>query len=72
MVCFASGANWQRPDGDNGQLAPCEPSKEGDYPVTEEAGRTSIAVPFHNRAAADKADYVAETLEKAPAERPRG
>ena len=45
--------------------------KEGDYPVTEEAGRTSIAIPFHNRVSADEIDYVAEVLERALAERLR-
>ena len=47
-------------------------AKEGDFPVTEEAGRTSIAMPFHNRVSAEEIDYVAEALEKVLADRPRG
>lgn len=43
--------------------------KEGDFPVTELAGRTSVAIPFHNRITADDIDYVADVLERALAER---
>ena len=39
--------------------------KEGDFPVTELAGRTSIAVPFHNHLTAEEIDYVADVLERA-------
>ncbi|QGP92693.1 GDP-perosamine synthase [Neomoorella glycerini] len=39
--------------------------KEGDFPVTEAAGRTSIAIPFYNNLTAAEIDYVVETLEKA-------
>ena len=38
---------------------------EGDFPVTELAGRTSIAIPFHNHITSDEVDYVAEALERA-------
>jgi len=33
--------------------------------VTELAGRTSIAIPFHNHITSEEVDYVAETLERA-------
>ncbi|NPV51919.1 MAG: DegT/DnrJ/EryC1/StrS family aminotransferase [Firmicutes bacterium] len=39
--------------------------KEGDFPITELAGRTSIAIPFHNHLTAEEMDYVAEVLERA-------
>ncbi|NLG80195.1 MAG: hypothetical protein GX492_10330 [Firmicutes bacterium] len=39
--------------------------KEGDFPVTEFAGRTSIAIPFHNHLTAEEIDYVAGVLERA-------
>jgi len=39
--------------------------KEGDFPVTELAGRTSIAIPFHNHLTAEEIDYVADVLERA-------
>ena len=39
--------------------------KEGDFPVTELAGRTSIAIPFHNHLTAEEIDYVACVLERA-------
>ncbi|MBP7892031.1 MAG: DegT/DnrJ/EryC1/StrS family aminotransferase [Firmicutes bacterium] len=39
--------------------------KEGDFPVTELAGRTSIAIPFHNHLTCEEVDYVAGTLERA-------
>ncbi|MBE3584480.1 MAG: DegT/DnrJ/EryC1/StrS family aminotransferase [Limnochordaceae bacterium] len=42
--------------------------KEGDFPVTEAAGRTSIAIPFHNHLTEDEVDYVATVLEQALAE----
>ncbi|MGE5551904.1 MAG: DegT/DnrJ/EryC1/StrS family aminotransferase, partial [Bacteroidota bacterium] len=38
--------------------------REGDYPVTEAAGRTSIALPFHNRLSVEEIEYVAQVLEK--------
>jgi|GEM_PF-2422488 len=38
--------------------------KEGDFPVTELAGRTSIAIPFHNRLTAEKIDHAADVLER--------
>ena len=37
----------------------------GDSPVTEFAGRTSIAIPFHNHLTAEEIDYVARVLERA-------
>jgi len=39
--------------------------KKGDFPMTELAGRTSIAIPFHNHITCEEVDYVAETLERA-------
>jgi len=39
--------------------------REGDFPVTELAGRTSIAIPFHNHLTAEEIDYVADVLERA-------
>ena len=48
--------------------------KEGQFPVTELAesahparlaGRTSIAIPFHNHLTAEEIDYVADVLERA-------
>jgi len=39
--------------------------KEGDFPVTELAGRTSIVIPFHNHLTAEEIDYVAGVLERA-------
>ena len=39
--------------------------KEGDLPVTEFAGRTSIAIPSHNHLTAEEIDYVAGVLERA-------
>lgn len=39
--------------------------KEGDFPVTELLGRTSIAIPFHNHLTDGEIDYVATILEKA-------
>lgn len=39
--------------------------KEGDFPVTELAGRTSIAIPFHNHITCEEVDYVAGALERA-------
>ncbi|HHV61369.1 MAG TPA: DegT/DnrJ/EryC1/StrS family aminotransferase [Firmicutes bacterium] len=39
--------------------------KEGDFPVTELLGRTSIAIPFHNHLTEEEIDYVAAVLEKA-------
>jgi perosamine synthetase len=39
--------------------------REGDFPVTELAGRTSIAIPFHNHLTKEEIDYVAEVLEDA-------
>ncbi|HAI86011.1 MAG TPA: polysaccharide biosynthesis protein [Firmicutes bacterium] len=39
--------------------------KDGDFPVTELAGRTSIAIPFHNHITCEEVEYVAETLERA-------
>lgn len=39
--------------------------KEGDFPVTELLGRTSIAIPFHNHLTEEEIDYVATVLEKA-------
>lgn len=38
--------------------------KEGDFPVTEFAGRTSIAIPFHNNLTAEEVDYVAQVLKE--------
>ena len=39
--------------------------KEGDFPVTEKAGRTSIAIPFHNNLTREEVEYVAQVLEEA-------
>ncbi|HHV56944.1 MAG TPA: DegT/DnrJ/EryC1/StrS family aminotransferase [Firmicutes bacterium] len=39
--------------------------KEGDFPVTEELGRTSIAIPFHNHLTEAEIDYVATVIEQA-------
>jgi perosamine synthetase len=39
--------------------------KEGDFPVTELAGRTSIAIPFHNNLTREEVEYVAQVLEEA-------
>ncbi|NPV81730.1 MAG: hypothetical protein HPY52_15975 [Firmicutes bacterium] len=39
--------------------------KEGDFPVTELLGRTSIAIPFHNHLTEEEIDYVATVLEEA-------
>lgn len=38
---------------------------EGDFPVTEFAGRTSIAIPFHNNLTREEVEYVAQVLEEA-------
>lgn len=38
--------------------------KEGDFPVTEKAGRTSIAIPFHNGLTQEEVEYVAQVLEE--------
>ncbi len=38
--------------------------KEGDFPVTEFAGRTSIAIPFHNNLTCEEVEYVAQVLEE--------
>lgn len=38
--------------------------KEGDFPVTEKAGRTSIAIPFHNNLTREEVEYVAQVLEE--------
>lgn len=38
--------------------------KEGDFPVTEFAGRTSIAIPFHGNLTKDEVEYVAQVLEE--------
>lgn len=39
--------------------------REGTFPVTEALGRTSIAIPFHNRLTAGEIEYVAEVLDRA-------
>ncbi|MBC7083579.1 MAG: DegT/DnrJ/EryC1/StrS family aminotransferase [Firmicutes bacterium] len=39
--------------------------KKGNFPVTEFAGRTSIAIPFHNHLTAEEIDYVAEVFDRA-------
>jgi len=39
--------------------------KEGDYPHTEAAGRTSIAIPFHNHLTGSEVDYVGDVLQEA-------
>lgn len=39
--------------------------REGDFPVTEAFGRTSIAIPFHNNLTAAEVDYIASTLVEA-------
>ena len=38
--------------------------KEGDFPVTEFAGRTSIAIPFHNHFTAEEVHTVAGVPER--------
>ncbi|WP_201261795.1 DegT/DnrJ/EryC1/StrS family aminotransferase [Moorella sp. Hama-1] len=38
--------------------------REGDFPVTEAFGRTSIAIPFYNNLTAAEIDYVVEILQK--------
>ncbi|NPV70693.1 MAG: DegT/DnrJ/EryC1/StrS family aminotransferase [Firmicutes bacterium] len=38
--------------------------KEGDFPITELAGRTSIAIPFHNNLTEAEIEYVAGALEE--------
>lgn len=38
--------------------------KEGDFPITEAVGRSSIAIPFHNHLTAEEVDYVAQVLEE--------
>lgn len=38
--------------------------KEGDFPITERVGRSSIAIPFHNHLTAEEVDYVAQVLEE--------
>ncbi len=38
---------------------------EGDFPLAEAAGRTSIALPFHNRLTEGEIDYVAKNLAEA-------
>lgn len=39
--------------------------KEGDFPNSEFAGRTSIAIPFHGNLTWEEVEYVAEVLEEA-------
>jgi len=39
--------------------------KERDFPATELARRTSIAIPVHNHLTAGEIDYVADVLERA-------
>lgn len=39
--------------------------REGDFPVTEAFGRTSIAIPFYNNLTAAEVDYVTSTLAEA-------
>ncbi|MBC7076927.1 MAG: DegT/DnrJ/EryC1/StrS family aminotransferase [Synergistales bacterium] len=39
--------------------------KEGDFPVTERLGRSSIAIPFHNNLTREEIEYVAQKLEEA-------
>jgi len=43
--------------------------QEGDFPVTEELGRTSIAIPFYNNLTEDEIDYVGQVIERALEER---
>jgi len=38
--------------------------KEGDFPVTELLGRTSIAMPFHSNLTREEVEYVAQVLEE--------
>lgn len=38
---------------------------EGDFPNTETAGRTSVAIPFHNHLTQGEVEYVATVLERA-------
>lgn len=38
--------------------------KEGDFPNTEFAGRTSIAIPFHSNLSKEEVEYVGEVLEE--------
>ena len=39
--------------------------KEGDFPITEQVARSTVALPFFNRIADEQIDYVADMLEKA-------
>ena len=39
--------------------------REGDFPVTERLGRSSIAIPFHNHLTEQEIEYVAQKLEEA-------
>jgi perosamine synthetase len=39
--------------------------REGDYPATEAAGRTSIAIPFHNQLTEGEMDLVGQVLSEA-------
>ena len=39
--------------------------KEGDFPVTEEAGKSVVALPFFNNLTEEQADYVVRTLKDA-------
>lgn len=39
--------------------------KEGDFPIAEDAGRRSIALPFHNNLSESEQDYVVEVLHQA-------
>ncbi|MGB9859480.1 MAG: DegT/DnrJ/EryC1/StrS family aminotransferase, partial [Moorellaceae bacterium] len=38
--------------------------REGDFPVAEMLGQTSIAIPFHNKLTLEEIDYIAWVLEK--------
>lgn len=42
--------------------------REGDFPVTETVGRTSVTIPFQNRITEDEMEYVAGVLEGAMGE----
>jgi perosamine synthetase len=36
--------------------------KEGDFPVTERVGRSTLAIPFHNNLSREEMDYVVSSL----------
>jgi dTDP-4-amino-4,6-dideoxygalactose transaminase len=45
--------------------------REGDFPITEAVGRSTLALPFHGNLSDDQIDYVASRLDAAIARCPR-